>query len=636
MYYIRNLKYSFFTMLCLAIIKNKKITIPYIVFFIFFTFFLFNPYINNSADFIVTSGNIVIVSCVFTFILGIWVLRNFMQQLNSEIFSNLGYSKQSTFNFFLIGLIFLYSVSQTVILSLLVIYYYFIFGFSISMSIHVSILYFNYIYLPLLLTFIFGIYVYILINNERYSRKAIYIFLFIIPFLAFFKKDTNVKSLFSSTEKHFYNPFTGIIMYNSSIIFKLAIIGVILFFIFLILKFVKKRGLIHSALISVVSLMCLLATNFVTENYQEIYREDFVKNLVTVNNSYHENKVKKENYTVEKYDVVIKSNEPIEFNVKVSITDITSKTIKVYLNETFRVENITTEKGNELSFFQKENEIVVNLNSKDNQDLLFTYQGMGTALNPVNSEYIFLPYFFNWLPSNQTSIKYIFSNNSLDYHSYGYTCAEIEKFESDIGKIIIQGFENRKCISVIKGDFIKKNSSNTSYYIPKAWSGNIEGIDKYEEMKSELILLFNKMFDKKTETSPNSVVILPRFEDSPSENMNDIWLSNNHEIILLNPFLNVNEKSLFDQLYKETIAFYPFTLIRENITHKNFEEAKLFSALFSIHFIETINLKQIDNNTLLDIYSLFPKEVIDFGKLEKEKRERKLIELYHIIISSQE
>jgi len=634
MNYIKDLKYSFFSMQCLATIKSKKITIPYIVFFLFFTVYLFNPYINNSADFIVTSGNLVAVSCIFTFVWGIWIHINFMKQLNGEIFSTLGYSKREVLNVFLVGLIFLFSISQIVILSFLIIYYYFIFGFSINMSIHVSILYFNYIYLPLFFSLISSMYIYILISEERFIKKIIYILLFIIPFLAFLKKDINVTSLFYSTEKHFYNPFTGIVMYNSSIVFKLTIIGVLLSFLFLIVRFVKKKWLIHSTLIILASFICLLVTNFATKNYQDIYREDFVKTLELVNNPHHDNGVKKEqNYTVEKYDVAIKDNKPIEFNVKVSITDITSKTIKVYLNETFKVKNITSEKGKELSFVQEDSEIVVNLNSIDDQSLLFTYQGIGTALNPVNFEYVFLPYFFNWLPSNQTSTEYIFNNNSLDYRPYGYTCPEIENIESDIGKIIIQGVEDRKCISLIKGDFIKKNSSNTHYYIPKAWSGNMEGIDKYEEMKSKLVLLFNKMFDKNIKITPNSVVILPRFEDSPSENMNDIWLSNDHEIYLLNPFLNVDERSLFEQLYKETIAFYPFALIRENVTDENFDEAKLFSALFSIHFMESVNLRQIDNDALLEIYSLFPKEVIEFSKLEKEDRESKLIELYQIIIS---
>lgn len=638
MNYIKNLKYSVFYMLCLAMLKNKKLIIPYIVLSLFFIIYLFNPYVNNSGDFIITSGNIAItVSCIFTFILGIWVLINYIPQLNVEIFSNLEDFKQSPLNIFLLAFIFLFTVSQTIILIFLIFYYYIMFGFSISMTTHISILYFNYIYLPLIFTLISSIYIYILIFRERYIKKTFYILLFILPFLPFLKVDTNFKNLFYITE-HFYNPFTGITMYSSSLVFKLTIITFILCSIFLILKFVKKKSFIHFAFITFVTLTCLITSNFVVEDYQELYRADFVKNLKSVNNSNNTNEVQNENnYTVEKYDIAIKNDKPVEFNVQVSISDITSKTIKIYLNDAFRMINITSAKGIKLPYFQKGKEIVVNLNSLDNQTLSFKYHGIGTALNPVNSEYVFLPYFFNWLPSNETSNEYIFNNNSLDYRPYGYTCENVENFESDFEKIIVKGFEvDNKCISLIKGDFIKKDSTNTTYYIPRSWSGNIKGIDKYEEMKRKLILLFNDMFEENIETTSNSVFILPRFEDSPSENINDIWLSPTHEIYLLNPFLNVTKNSVFEQLYNETIAFYPFSLIRENVTDKNFEEAKLFSALFSIHFIESLNLKQKDKDALSNVYSLFPKEVIDFSKIEEEERERKLIEFYKALIFNRE
>ncbi|WP_036834747.1 hypothetical protein, partial [Pontibacillus litoralis] len=370
------------------------------------------------------------------------------------------------------------------------------------------------------------------------------------------------------------------------------------------------------------------------ENLKYYYTSDFVDNIMYVDDldiEDYANDTSEKSYNIENYEVNILKDSPINFVVHIWVKDIQNENITFYLNKAFKVSTIFSD-NNQLSFQQTGNEVTVTLNSMQEQELVFNYEGVGTALNPVNENYVFLPYFFRWLPTNSSTEDYVFNENSLDYQPFENECVGIKNFQVDLTSIIVQ--ESHDCFSIIKGDFISDKVSDVTYHIPKTWAGNAKNPNYYyTEIRSEIVDFFNKEFDTSYTLKPKSVVFFPRFEDSPILSLNDVRLNNDQDIVFINPFINIKDKNLSEHIYSKTLFATPFALIRENVNSANFEDSKIFSGLVTIHFAE--NEGYILNQEILNkINTLLPQELQNFQKLSEDNRQIILHDLYNSIINN--
>lgn len=615
------------------ILKDKFYILSFLLFFLIYTIYLFNPYINNSGDFIVLSEYALIAGCVFTFIWGVWGFKRFFSKaLKGEIINN----DKKIKGVLILSLNIIYFIIQIIIILLLIIYYnFFIFNFSINMSIHIFLLYSNYLLVPLIISLLFSNYLSILYFKESINKKITFSILLILFLIAiiYIQLHNQHFSLFYLVEKHFYNPFTGITEFSLAMISKTLMLLSVCLSVVLIIKR-KNKLFIHISFMITVILIALIFCFYIApkQNLKEYYIKNFINNMIlveSVNNKKFSLHSDDPQYNIDEYSVEIIDDSPMTFNVDVFIKDVKSSQINFFLNNAFEIKSISS--GNDhLSFIQDGNSVTVHLNSIKDQTLTFKYEGWGTALNPVNSDYIFLPYFFKWLPTNNMSFDYVFNGNSLDYHPFGEKCKNINNLKSNIKDLIIQESNLGQCLSIFKGDFISKDVSNITFHIPKVWSGSIEGLEKYLKMKEELLDFFNKEFNQ-NKVIPTSIIILPRFEDSPDMSLNDIWMNGNNEIILINPFLNINETPLFEHLYDTTILSAPFALMRDNIDENNFSETKVFSGLFAIHFTKTMGYT-INDELLSRIYNILPKKYTNFSELNEELREDILHSVYDSIL----
>ncbi|MEB2301550.1 hypothetical protein LAV72_18260 [Lysinibacillus xylanilyticus] len=629
-------KLDIYKLMCHFITKNKILVGLSALLFLVNAFYLSNPHVNNSGDFASQSHLLIIVGMIFSFLLSNFAVISMDSQMNTSFFEGYGITLRKVYTLFIFALISFFVVFHTIICLILCLYYAFLFGPEVSIVLHTLVLYINYFFLSLFVPFMLGIYIALNTNKLGYIYRygvpllITIIFAIMVSNFNFFQEILNI---FTINGKRYYNPFSGIANYTHTFITKILLLLFIICIVFLKVKLLstKKKILIYTPLMIVtVFALGIVTTYYYHVDSESFYTESYIK-------EYEKNVGKTEvlsevqNFIIESYDIEIIDNITPVFKVDVAIKNIKNQHINLYLNETFKVSEIKSN-SKKVPFTQKQNKIKIELKNTNDQVLTFIYQSeKGTALNPITKESLFLPYFFNWLPSQDNTRDYsIYNNNSVEYNSHPEKCSGNKSIISDFKDMIVLNSTGNNCLSIVKGDFIEKkiNSDKTTIYLPKVWSGNIGSFEKYSNYIDAEINLFNEIFNEEYSISYENIIFIPKYDAYSQPKFHDIWFQENYQIILMNPFLNINEQDLFTNLISKAPFNLSYSLLRDVITSENQEEIETFSLLFTIYFFEKTNL-QHEKGYLNYFISINKKqEVVDFLKLDTNQMEKQLILKY--------
>ncbi|MGE7983634.1 hypothetical protein [Solibacillus sp. NPDC093137] len=596
-------------------------------------FYLSNPIVNNSGDFVSQSHLLIIFGMVMSYLISYFTVLSMDSQLNDSLLE--GYSStQKIYKSVTFALISFFVILHTTIFFIFGLYYTFLFGPEVSIVKHTFVLYINYFFLSHFIPFMLGIYI------ALSTKKTGFIHRYMVPLLIIviavlvseFHSFQELFSVFTINGKGYYNPFFGLTNYTHALITKIIILLFLICIMFFKLRLlsIKKKIFIYATLMIGVSFsLNFVATNYYQSDNEDFYTTSYVREFEK-NGKPPETLPEAQNFSIKSYDIEIKDETKPVFTVGVAIQDIKYRNINFYLNETFKVLEVRSN-SKRVPFKQQHNEIMVELNNTNNQTLTFTYQSnKGTALNPINNEYLFLPYFFNWLPSkDNTRDYYRYNDSSVEYNSHPDQCYGIKSVTSDIEDLIVLYSKENKCLTIAKGDFIKKNiNSKTNIYLPKVWSGNIGSFENYFNYINAEVNLFNQTFNKEHSISSENIIFMPKYDAYSQPKFNDLWLQDSYQIILMDPFLNINENNLFLTLESISPFNVTYSFMRNIITPANQKEIETFSLLFTIYFFEKTDLSHEKWYLKYFIGMNKNQEVIDFLKLDLNQMEKQLILKY--------
>lgn len=331
-------------------------------------------------------------------------------------------------------------------------------------------------------------------------------------------------------------------------------------------------------------------------------------------------------FNIESYNIELKDKKAPEFTVDVAISSVKSEHLDLYLNETFKVSEVISDKKS-LSFNQKKNKVGIELNGQEDQVITFVYQtDHGTALNPVNTSYLFLPYFFNWLPSSDsTQDYYVWNKHTVDFNKQSNTCNGVKKFKSDVKGLIVETSSDRTCLSVIKGDFTKQEVGPQTAVIPKAWVGNVGEVRDYNQVLEEGMNLFNDTFDSRHSINKGNLILIPKYDANSQDKFSDFWIQDNYQIMLMDPFLNVREDKVFLTLADKVIFNLAYSTLRDVNTDANRQDIETFSSLFAIYFIKESSF-EINDYAYSYFLSVSDSHAIEeFLKLDSKQMKEQLV-----------
>lgn len=627
-------KINLIKLIWIDFLNNRLLMLTYILFFIFILYFFSNPYVNNSGDFITTSNYLIFIGLIFTFLCGFNETKRLANQLNIELLKDYYFSINEVKIIIIFTKLLIFLFLHIIVLLIFILYYSFLIGFSLDMVVHISTLYINYIFLSFLVSFLIGVYLGIFIKKISLSTKVFLLMLltFLIGlYILNLLKIINNFNIFLVYSNGYYNPFTGIRNFNYVFIIKCLILLYIVVILFIHLKFNRKKTIILSNLILIVFFVAASLFTF-NKNYEANMNTYYIDSYV---NEYEKNR-KSDNtfssqdntdFIIDSYDIQISKNNV--FKVDVSLKKIKKKNIRFYINDAFTISNVASNNF-ALPFKQKENTIHLTLLSTEDQVVTFTYSSIGgTSLNPIQKNYIFLPYFFNWLPSEMNEKDYFVRNDTIvEFNPQQRLCKGIKRIHSEVNDLIVQLSEDNKCLTMVKGDLIEKKENGKRLYYPKVWSGNVGAVSDYADMMDKATKLFNEVFKENKSINYKSLLIIPKFEINAQPSVNDIWIQDNYQIILMDPFLNINKESLFQYISKKSIFNLSYTFLRDKIDEKYEKKVEMLSLLFAIYFIEKNNIPK--EETYLDYFisQYESRQVKEFLKLDLSQQEDRLVQIY--------
>lgn len=628
------MKIDLIKLIWIAILHNRLLIISHVLFSIFNILFFLNPYVNNSGDFITTSNYLIFVGLVFTFLWSFYAAKMLSSQLNIKLLKERNFTLNEVYSLIIPSLMLIFLLFHFLAFLILNIYYSFLIGFSIDMILHISSLYINYFFLSFLVSFLIGVYFGILYQKFSLIHKALLLLLFIIFLILYIldiEKNVNNFNIFIVYSNGYYNPFTGIENFNYVFFMKILIVIFVIGILLNHLKFGRKRTKILTNLLLSVIFMAFSFLIF-NRNYQanmdtyyvDSYISEYEKNKTSNNTHYFHS----EDYYIDYYDIQLNGKNNPTFKVDVSLKKIKKKDLRFYINEAFKISNITSN-NSRLLFKQQGNTIHLSLLSTEDQVVTFIYSSKGTSLNPVQKNYIFLPYFFNWLPSESNVKDYFVRNDTtVEFNPQERNCNGIKRFHSDVNDLFIQFSSNKKCLTIVKGDLIEKKENEKRLYYPKVWSGNVGAVSDYVDMMDKATKLFNEVFKENKSINYDSLLIIPKYEINAQPSVNDIWIQDNYQIILMDPFLNINKESLFKYISKKSIFNLPYTFLRDKIVEENEKKVEMLSLLFAIYFIEKNNIPK--EETYLDYFisQYESRQVKEFLKLDLSQQEDRLVQIY--------
>lgn len=624
---------NLFKLIWINLFRNRKLAIINVLFFLINFFVFLNPYSNNSGDFFTTSNLLILFGWLFTFCWTICLTTMLDSQLNINLLSEKISSSEKMNITSTAALLIYFSSLHLLLLAIFNLYYFFLFGYSWTMSFHISMLYINYFFASFLISFFLGLIVARSMKKVPFITGSV-IFLVLLIGIAFvINFDLSLKGFNQVflTDKDYYHPFTGIENFTLAFYLKLIIIAYLLsglsFQLLTINKKVKALSLFFALLFTLSSTFFIFNNNYEASK-SEFYTDSYVNEYEK--NSGNQNKVAlaTPNYSIASYQIQLLNETQPLFIVDMDLEKLKVLDLTFYLHDSFKVSEVLINNEN-VSYQQQGNRIDTHLTSTDNQTITFKYSGEGTALNPIQKNYLFLPYFFNWLPQERDTKDYfVRDNTTVEFNPHNKECNGIKNISSDIPGLLIHQSDDTKCLSVMKGDYSQKTQENISIHYPKVWSGNTGEQKTYSDLSERVREEFNATFKEDMDLAYNSLFIVPKFEVFAQPGLNDMWVKEGIQIILVDPFININSESLFKEISKNAPFSLSYMLLREKNNGENEEEIELLSVLFAIYFIEKNSIPVEDS--YLDYYQATynSKEIKGFFNLDLNQKKNRLIEIF--------
>lgn len=351
-------------------------------------------------------------------------------------------------------------------------------------------------------------------------------------------------------------------------------------------------------------------------------------------------KIKEQNIVAESYDINL-SLTPFSAKVNLILRNKSEKplkTIHLSLYHQFKVSSIKLD-GKQTTFKQEGDFLKIysdkEILPKELIELHIVYDGKSSPFYMVNSQAIYLPAHFNWLPSTVIKPSIAVENSTLKRNSfepstttlYKLTVISGEDIHTNLEKTKHNEYEGRNNgLTLISGELIETTVDNKKIVIPSSWALALDGVDillkDIENMLLEISLLTGD-----NQEIPTKLMILPAIDIYDFSMQENYWFFNDHLILAYEPNTPMHEEAFSSDYHKQ---YFVHSLIsaatwkKEKLAKQDNQLQTLFDAYFANWFYKKSNWKT-ENNYFSNLISLSEEEINETSKKRTIKKINKFM-----------
>jgi hypothetical protein len=331
-------------------------------------------------------------------------------------------------------------------------------------------------------------------------------------------------------------------------------------------------------------------------------------------------KVQEQQIKLEDFDIILTPKQQLEAKVNFVVMNEGNEAInKLYLTlfHELKIKKIEI-KGATVTYNQSGDTVEIELNDTlpfgDKIDVAMEYSGLKTDLYFGNSQAIYLPNYFPWLPSTNTSSAFELVTNYKGLHRVTHSYLEDTNYhlKVDYNKQVYTNLNKQSedtwsgksssGLTVISGMLNEKAQDKYQWVYPVTWENSVPYFKDFEMYFDSLFNNITKNLSLDTE-KPNRIFFFPNQNISDNLTGEGVWL-HNQDLILGTPLFIPEDGEYFDMYFNTDYLAYEivpaFTTKTSNYKKEQYE----FNALFNIVYAQVLN-KQMGISDETDALSQF-------------------------------
>ncbi|PRT15853.1 hypothetical protein [Bacillus wiedmannii] len=480
--------------------------------------------------------------------------------------------------------------------------------------------------MPLLISLLIGILLASLNKGKFIYPLLIFIWCFIGPLNTFFIGHTTQQIgfdmfplLISLGEPTPYAPFDALYGYPLSLYYWsknllwVLTITVLLGITYLLKK--NSRRIFYStilALVMLVPIVYYLSLDhqlYITAHNNKQSREFYEHSYYT---QARENPFDKQNILFNDYQIDLSIKRNLKAEVVLNVVNQEDHSLNHVIGtlyHQFKIKKVYQE-NKELSFKQVDDFFKINLHeslsASKSTKIKIIYEGISSPLFFADSNAIYLPYYFPWLPSDIQEPAFKLLNNdlirinhqnksqtsySLKYNGPGNLYTNIESINPDVWK-----GKSLKGLTLVSGELTSRIIKDDTFIEPNTWIKNINEFNNFKKHTKRIIDNIGKDLEIDNLNFPSTIMYIPTLGLSDVAFEEFIWYDHNH-LIYGGPAQNGSE------ILPEASYWYTYWLIpaltwkHENVHINDFNFLLFFDRTYAYFYNKHNNIA--DDGSLL-------------------------------------
>lgn len=352
---------------------------------------------------------------------------------------------------------------------------------------------------------------------------------------------------------------------------------------------------------------------------------------------YHEDAriLAQQNLIVHSYNIDL-SLTPLSVSLDMEVennSNIALNSIHLSLYHQLKVRSVMVD-NTKLEFTQENDYLSIklkeSLHSKQKIKLDIDYNGESSPFYMVNSQAVYLPANFNWLPSVTIKPSVTIEDNTLHRNStepsypvsYELNITGEDKIFTNLDKISTNKYSGiSKGLTIVAGQLTKKKIDDTNVIIPLTWTLALEGFKELYTDLDGMLTELSKLTGKKINL-PNTIVILPTTDVYDFLIQENYWLFDDHIILGYETNSAMIETLFTSENHKQYLVHSlvsAATWKKDKLISENLEIPRLFDASFA-YWYHNKNAWGLEDSYFNNLMSLYVEE--STGPIKKETVEK--------------
>lgn len=370
-------------------------------------------------------------------------------------------------------------------------------------------------------------------------------------------------------------------------------------------------------------------TRFSFDGNSEAYQEFVYYNKM-------DSSIEQQNIEIEKYRIDLDLSRELSVDLEMDVKNYEKSPLEIInLSIYHRLKVSTVKSGDKSLLFSQESDFLKvyleePIPSNQTVTLQIKYSGSSSPFYMVNSQAVYLPANFSWLPTTTIGPAFVIESNLL--HRSSLQPMNSVKYElnvKDRNEVYtnIEKVENGKYsgenngLTIVSGQLTEKKIGNKQVIIPSTWSLSLDGFSDLQEDIDDMLTSLSLLSGEKLYL-PDTVMILPTTDIYDFLMQENYWLFDDHIILGYDRNTPMPENAFeleFHQQHMVHSLVSSATWKKENLINENLEIPILFDAFYANWYQKSkgLNIEDSHFENLLDSYlSPYEDAIIDTYKKE--------------------